>query len=138
VYPEPDYPKSEWVSDEEYKECQKLAKMCELNMIHWSAHQGFVEVLKRALMVEKNAMEKINTLFHQEHPIHSAALRNEPHTAVEICRILVKHGACPHIYRGDNYHLLDICRDRAKWFELKGTRSKSTLYLMSTWNGRVC
>jgi tetratricopeptide (TPR) repeat protein len=116
-FPEPDYPRSEWAADEHYNIFKQNSRQLGCDMIHTSANSCSVEMMKRALMQEKDAIEKINSAFQFEYPIHRAALRNEPNAAIEICKILIKHGACPNVYRGDSVHLLDICRGRARWID---------------------
>jgi hypothetical protein len=109
VFPELNYPCSEWASDEDYKSYKQEAEMIETDVIHWASN------IIDALMEEKDAMKKINSHDRYVYPIHRAASRTIPGTSVEFCSLLIKHGACPKIYAGDNKHLLDFCRDRAKW-----------------------
>lgn len=117
VYPTPDYPRSEWIEDEHYDMFLQNAKSMGCDMIQCAANNCSLETLKRALMVEKDAVKNINGIWRHEYPIHRAALRNEPNSALDICKILIKHGACPNVYRGDGVHLLDICRGQAKWVD---------------------
>lgn len=129
-YPKPDYPRSEWISDEHYAMFQQSAKAMKYDMIQCAANNCNLQTLKRALMQERDAMEKINSIYAHEYPIHRAALRNEPNAAVDICKILIKHGACPNVYRGDSVHLLDICRGRAKWIDDQEPSTENSMFRM--------
>jgi hypothetical protein len=85
-------------------------------MIHSSSNNCLPNAVKRALM-EGASDVLVNDLFVCEYPIHRAALRNEPDAAVEIFGLLLRHGACPNVLRGDGRHLLEICRERASWID---------------------
>jgi hypothetical protein len=95
----------------------------ELTMIIPASNNCDAGAVKRALMEgeDPNALgARIN-----EHPVHLVALRREPENAVEIMRILIKHGACPNVIRADGKHyLLAIWIERAKWI---GDPEPSTL-----------
>ncbi|KAL7491331.1 hypothetical protein ACHAWT_000733 [Skeletonema menzelii] len=117
TFPKPDYPKEEWLKDEHWDMFRQNARFLGINMIQCAANNCHVGAMKRALMEENDAMKKVNKLQQHEYPIHRAALRNEPNEAEELVGILIKHGACPNVIRGDNMHLLDICRGRAKWID---------------------
>mmetsp|Transcript_30316 Transcript_30316/g.64207 ORF Transcript_30316/g.64207 Transcript_30316/m.64207 type:complete len:267 (+) Transcript_30316:1-801(+) len=117
-YPKPDYPEEEWIEDEYWEGFQHNAGQLGLNMIQCAANNCHLGALKRALM-ENDGMRNVNKLVQGEgrYPIHLAALRNEPDAAMDIIRLLLKHGACPNVIRFDGEHLLQVCRGRAQWID---------------------
>ena len=130
TFPEPDYPRDEWLEDEHWDSFRQAARILGMNMIQCAANNCHVGAMKRALMEENDAMKKVNKLQQNEYPIHRAALRNEPNAAVELVGILIKHGACPNVIRCDQMHLLDICRGRAKWIDDPEPSMGNLLYRM--------
>ncbi len=82
-------------------------------MIHSASNNCLVGAVKRCLMEQGD----VNDLFAAEYPLHRVALRNEPDAAVDIFVVLLRHGACPNVLRGDGRHLLEVCRERAKWID---------------------
>jgi hypothetical protein len=129
-YPKPDYPREEWLEDQHWEMFRQSARFMGINMIQCAANNCHVGAMKRALMEENDAMKKVNKLQQNEYPIHRAALRNEPNAAVELVGILIKHGACPNVIRCDNVHLLDICRNRAKWIDDPEPSTGNLMYRM--------
>jgi hypothetical protein len=130
TYPEPDYPKEDWMEDRHWEMFRQSARSMGLNMIQCTANNCDVSGMKRALMEEPDAMKKINKLQQNEYPIQRAALRREPNAAEKIVNMLIKHGACPNVIRCDNVHLLDICRARAKWIDDPEPSQLNRMYRM--------
>lgn len=106
----------EMCTDAEWEFFQQAKRMTkETSMIVVVSNNCHVGAVKRALMEQG---EDVNTLGAiREYPVHLAALRREPENAIAIMRILIQHGACPNVMRGDGKHLLSICRERAKWID---------------------
>jgi hypothetical protein len=117
TYPKADYPKEELCSDDIWRDlCRSAKQQGNTPLIHCASNNCLPAAVKRAL-VEGASDALINDLYVCEYPIHRAALRNEPEAAVEIFGLLLKHGACPNVLRGDGRHLLEVCRERAKWID---------------------
>jgi hypothetical protein len=121
TYEKPDYPEDELCSDHQWDVISRNG--AGTPMIQTAANNCLAGAVKRALMEGGD----VNDLFVSEYPIHRAALRNEPEAAVEIFGVLLRHGACPNVLRGDGRHLLEICRERAKWID---DREPSTMNKM--------
>jgi hypothetical protein len=114
IYPKADYPKDELTKDEIWEDLRRSAvQQGNTPMIHCASNNCLVDAVKRALMEGGD----VNDLYGFEYPIHRAALRNEPGAVVELCGVLLRHGACPNVLRGDGRHLLEVCRERAKWID---------------------
>jgi len=115
-YPEPDYPRNEWIDDENWAAFQRLSKVRGTNIVHTAVNNCHTGAVKRALM-EEGGMDMVNSLEKNEYPIHRVATRAEPDEAVDIVGLLLKHGACPQVLRCDGKHLLEVCRGRARWID---------------------
>lgn len=115
-YPEPDYPRNEWIDDENWSAFQRLSKVRGTNIVHTAVNNCHTGAVKRALM-EEGGMDMVNSLEKNEYPIHRVATRAEPDEAVDIVGLLLKHGACPQVLRCDGKHLLEVCRGRARWID---------------------
>jgi hypothetical protein len=111
-YPKADYPKNELCPDDHW-EGMRGSVPRNTPMIHPASANCLIDAVKRAL----TEGDDVNSLFVAEYPLHRAALRNEPDAAAEIFGILLRHGACPNVLRGDGRHLLEVCRKRAAWID---------------------
>jgi hypothetical protein len=111
----PEYSVEEQCSDAAWGVITAHAARQGMPLIVAAVNQCDAGMVKRALMNDNN--EDMNMVHNYEYLIHYAALRREPANAVEIISLLMKHGACPNVYRGDGMHLLGICRQRAKWID---------------------
>jgi hypothetical protein len=114
TYPQADYPKEELCPDQIWRDL--LRQRGNTPIIHCATNNCLPAAVKRAL-VEGASDALVNEHFSWQYPIHGAALRNEPEGAVEIFEVLLRHGACPNVMRADGRHLLEVCRDRAKWID---------------------
>ena len=128
-YPEPDYPRYQWIDDENWAMLQHLSKVRGTNTLHTAANNCHTGAVKRALM-EEGGMDMVNSLENNEYPIHRVATRAEPDEAVEIVGLLLKHGACPQVLRCDGKHLLEVCRGRARWIDDKEPSMMNEMFRM--------
>jgi hypothetical protein len=108
-YPKADYPNDELCSDEEWEEMLRSDRKPTPG-IHLASKNCHIGAVKRALVEG----EEVNSLFVAEYPIHLAALRLQPQAAADVISLLLRHGACPNVLRGDDRHLLELCRMRAR------------------------
>jgi hypothetical protein len=128
TYPKADYPKDELCSDEHWVDlCRSAAQQGNTPIIHCASNNCLVGAVKRALMEG----DDVNDLLVFEYPIHRAALRNEPDSAADIFGVLLRHGACPNVLRGDGRHLLEVCRDRARWIDDDEPSMENIFFRMS-------
>lgn len=115
-YPAPNFPVSEQCSDQVWSFFEKhKVLMREPTVLIAASNNCHAGAVKRAL---QNG-EDVNTLGDsvREYAVQLAALRREPENAVTIMTVLIAHGACPNVIRGDGKHLLAICRARAQWID---------------------
>ena len=65
-YPEPDYPRNEWIDDENWAAFQRLSKVRGTNIVHTAVNNCHTGAVKRALM-EEGGMDMVNSLEKNEY-----------------------------------------------------------------------
>lgn len=128
-YPKPNFAQDELCSEDEWRFFQQVKRtLREPSTIIAASNNCHLGAVKRALMEG----DDVNTLGSsvREYPVQMAALRREPENAVEIMKVLIQHGACPNVIRGDGKHLLSICRERAKWIDDTEPSMDNTFFRM--------
>jgi ankyrin repeat protein len=123
--PKPDFSDAEQCNEKCWDSILSEAQENNVPPLYVAAWYCNVKAVKRALM-SPDGIDALNQFdpFHAAYPIHFAAGHPMTNNSVEVIRILIQHGACPNVIRGDGKHLLEICQETALRLDRKVSISK--------------